>query len=115
MTVGQLIDWIVLNREGKVFKDFSLNEIAAAVKAGIANKTLYYATNADGSISGMILAHPNYRRRVLFVTENMAMSLATLKLFAKRAKAEFPGWRIEAMRHNRHRRFNTEKLYRKLT
>ena len=87
-------------------------EIASQVAEGLQNGTLYYMTDAEGKLCGMILA--KIEGNVLFVTENLSMSLKNLREFAKKAQIEFPQFKLEAMRHNKHRKFNTELIYNKL-
>ncbi len=113
ITVGALLDFILENREDKVFKGFTKEEVAGAVDEGLQDGTLFYATEQD-KISGMILAQKIHTPQVLFVVENLAMNLQNLGQFARMASERFPGWRLEAMRHGKHRKFDTEKLYRKL-
>ena len=113
ITAGQLLDFVLENRTDKVFKGFSKEEVAAAINEGIEDGTLFYATDGE-KITGMILGEKIETPKVIFVTENLAMSLKTLMIFARMANERFPGYRLEAMRHDRHRKFNTEQLYRKL-
>lgn len=112
-TVGQLLDFVLENRTNKVFKGFSDAQVAASIAEGLQDGTLFYAEK-EGKLIGMILAIKIHKPKVLFVTENLAMSLDTLKQFAIMAQARFPGWKLEAMRHGKHRKFDTTKLYKKL-
>ena len=113
ITAGQLLDFILEHREDKVFKGFSKEKVASLVREGIFNGTLYYSLSKDNKITGMILAEKR-EDNVLFILENLSMSIETLSEFAKIASYRFPGMKLEAMRHGQHRKFNTEKLYRKL-
>ena len=114
ITIGQMLDWVMEHRKGKVFKGYTRGEVAAALQEGVESNTLWYVSAPCGKIVGMILFTKLTKPKVLFVIENMAMSVKTLGVFAKRAKQEYPGWNIEGMRHDTHRKFNTSKLYRKL-
>ena len=113
ITVGALLEFILKHREDKVFKGFTKEEVAGAIAEGIEDGMLFYASDGE-KITGMILAEKIHTPKIVFVVENLAMSLRTLKQFAMMAQERFPGWKLEAMRHNKHRKFNTEKLYRKL-
>ena len=114
ISIGQMLDFVMEHRKGKVFKSYTRGEVAAALVEGVEDNTLWYVSTPDEKIVGMILFDKITMDKVLFVTENMAMSLDILGLFAARAKKEYPGWTIQAFRHNTHRKFNTSKLYRKL-
>ncbi len=113
ITAGDLLDFVLEHRENKVFKGYTKEEVAAAIAEGIQDGTLFYATK-DDKIIGMALAIKLDSPKVLFVIENLAMSITILGRFAKMASEKFPGWKIEAMRHDKHRKFDTQKLYRKL-
>lgn len=114
MTAGKILDFILENRGVKTFKGYTKEEIAAVILEGIENRTLYYAETPDGKVSGMILAIKVEKDRILFVVENLSMSMRNLKAFARKAYKEFPGYKLEAMRHEKIRHFNTDKLYKKL-
>lgn len=114
ITVGQLLDFVMENRKGKVFKGYTRGQVAAALTEGIEDGTLFYCATLDEKITGMILAFKIHEPKVLFVTENLAMKMSNLKEFARKAKIKFPGWSIEAMRHDKHRKYNTDRLYKKL-
>ena len=113
ITFGALLEFILKHREDKVFKGFTEGEVAGAVAEGIEDGMLFYASDGE-KITGMILGQKRPASKIMFVVENLAMSLSTLKQFAMMAQERFPGWTLEAMRHDKHRKFNTEKLYRKL-
>lgn len=115
MQVLDLIRFILQNKKDKVFIGMDEPEIAARIKQGIDERSLYYGIDGDGKLTGLILAEIVHDKKLIFVTENLAMSIENLKTFARRAKQEFPGYRLEAMRHGSHRRFDTNKLYNKLT
>lgn len=115
LTVGDLVDFILLNRGTTTFMGIEEPRIASMVSEGIEAGTMFYSVNPDNTISGMILAIKDDRQKVLFVTENLSMTIANLKAFAKRAKTQWPDYKLEAIRHGSHRHFNTNKLYTKLS
>lgn len=115
ITAGDLLDFILINKSDKTFKGMSKEEIAGAIIKGLDDSLILYSLEPTGNkIAGMILAEKDEDNKVIFVTENMAMSIALLRKFAQWCKQNYPGWNIEAMRHGKHRKFNTEKLYKKL-
>ena len=114
-TFGELMKFIMENKKDKTFLNYSEPQIACMVKEALDDNCLYYHQNIDGSISGMILAEISTGSRVLFVMECLSMCLSTLRLFARKAKVQFKGYRLEWMRHGKHKVFNTERVYNKLT
>ena len=113
-TIGDLLDFVMLNRGTTTFMGFTEERIAAMLKEGVEENTLFYALDNDGKIRGMILAVKDEKHGILFVTENLAMNMNNLKVFAKKAHATWPHLSLQAIRHGSHRIFNTGKLYHKL-
>jgi len=115
LTVGDLVDFILLNRGTTTFIGIDEPRIASMVREGIEGETLFYCVDSDNKISGMILAIKDDTQKILFVTENLSMTIHNLKAFAKRARTQWPDFKLEAIRHGSHRKFNTNKLYTKLS
>jgi len=115
LTVRDLMDFILLNRGTTTFMSMSEERIASMVRDGITDETLSYTVDNQGELTGMILAVKDDKQKILFVTENLSMNLTNLKAFASRAKAQWPDYKLEAIRHGSHRKFNTTELYNKLT
>jgi dihydrodipicolinate reductase len=114
MKVGEIINFIEINKKDKVFIGLTLPQIVWEVLEAIKKNSIWVIVN-DNTISGMILASIDHEHKKIFITRNLAMTLANLKHLAQKAKKEFVGYTIEAMRHDCHRKFNTEKLYKKLS
>ena len=115
LTVRDMVDFILLNRGTTTFMNMEEDRITWMVRDGIEDGTLFYSHDLDNNITGMILAVKDDKQKILFVTENLAMTMNNLKGFAKRAKQQWPEYKLEAIRHGSHRKFNTNKLYNKLT
>lgn len=97
------------------FMGYNEGEIAYMVRKGLEENSLYYSTNLEGEITGMILAEVDHKKKVVFVIENLSMNMRNLITFAQKARTQFHGYAIEAMRHiTKHRKYNTTKLYKKL-
>lgn len=114
-TFKDLYDFVLKSKGAKTFINYSDERVLCMLKEGLDDNTLFYNVNTEGKITGMILAVKDVKHKILFVTENLAMSLTTLKEFARKAKQTFPEYQLQAIRHGGHRKFNTEKLYNKLT
>lgn len=111
---SDLITFILLNK-GKTFNEYSTEkEIAWAVHFALENKTLYYSLDEWGNINGMIMAEKREPQHVLFIIENLAMSLKNLKQFARRASQDFKGYRLEWLKHGINKKHNTERIWKHL-
>lgn len=114
VTLGELYEFVIANKGTTTFMGYSNYTIMGLLKQGLDNNTLLFAQDFNGKVCGMILADKDDKRKILFVTENLSMTLSTLKQFAKIAKERWSEYRLEAIRHTGHRKFNTSKLYNKL-
>ena len=115
LTVRDLVDFILLNRGTTTFMNMEEPRIASMLRDGIQDGTMFYSLDSDNKLTGMILAVKDDEQKILFVTENLSMTLTNLKGFARRAKQQWPEYQLQAIRHGSHRKFNTNKLYAKLT
>jgi hypothetical protein len=91
-TFKDLLDFIMSNKADKVFKGYTIHQIAFMVKEAIAEDCLYYALNDSGCITGMILAKQSIPSKTVWVEENLAMTLDNLRAFAIQAKRQFSGF-----------------------
>lgn len=110
----ELVEFVLANKSDRTFKGYTDEQIISMLRDGIENHSLYYEQGLDGRIKGMILASVDSQRKLLWVDENLAMSLGTLRRFAQKAKINFPNYSIAGKRHGRDVYFDTAKLYSKL-
>lgn len=115
MRIIDIIDFIEKHKKGDMFASCPAHydlavEIDRASKAG----TIFYATDLTGKISGMILADILPDKKEIYVKENLAMSISTLRLFAKKALATWPDYKLRWHKHGIYKSHNTEKVYKKL-
>ena len=113
-TFKDLYEFVLANKTDKSFLGFSDERIVQMLYEGIHDKTLFYSLNTDGTLKGMLLFGLSHKDKFIFILENLSMSIPTLREFARKSAIEFPGYRWEAMRHGKHRKFST-KFYNKLT
>jgi hypothetical protein len=115
ITLGELYEFVIANKGTRTFMGLSDDEIKEMLIKGCQDGTMLFALNFNNKVSGMILAIKDSEKKILFVIENLAMTLSNLRAFAKIAKERYKGYKLEAIRHGSHRKFNTDKLYNKLT
>lgn len=105
-TVGDLYEFIMKYKGNKVFTEYTPAQIVTLIYEGIHNKTLCYSLDDNGTINGMILAEVRPTSKILFIVENLAMSLENLKRFAARAKKQYPGYKLEGYKHGKIRNYD---------
>ena len=113
-TFKDLIDFIVTHKTNKTFLGMSKGEIEHQVLQGLNNETMYYTTDIEGNITGMILAEKREESGILFVTENLAMNISNLRIFAKMAKQRLGNYKLEWLKRGIHKSHSTDKIYKKL-
>ena len=112
---SDLVDFVLLNK-GDTFKEYPTeNDIAWAIHFALQNGTLYYSIDERGNIDGMIMAEKRECEHVLFVIENLSMSLKNLKQFVRRTKVDFVGWKLEWQKHGIQKKHDTNRIYKHLT
>jgi len=57
MTVGDLTDYIMENRAGKVFVDWSREEVRLHIEHSLKNNAIVYSTNEAGNFNGVEFFH----------------------------------------------------------
>jgi hypothetical protein len=112
-TFGDLVAFVLLNRSDKVFKGMSEETVAKLLYKKMQDKLLYYTTD-EYNITGMIIATKHEEAKILFIDENLAMTMKNLKKFAARSKQDFPGYRLEWYKNNIHQFPDRDKIYAKL-
>ena len=115
ITVQDIVNFILENKKDKVFINQTLDEIVLQVYKGVEDETIFYSTDEDGKVNGMVLAELRPDEGVLFITENLAMSLKTLKNMATTFGPRFKGYRLEWLKHGIYKQHNTDKVYKKLS
>ena len=112
---GDLVAFVLLNK-GDTFTEYEGEyQIALKMKDSLDKGLLYYSYDGLGRIDGMIMAEKREESKVIFVIENLALSLKNLKAFARRAKKDFEGYELRWYKNGILKTHNTEHIYKKLT
>jgi len=112
-TIRDLVDFVLLNRSDKVFRDMTEDSIAMQLALAIEEGTCLYH-EVEGKIAGLIIAELRREEGVLFVTENLAMNMNNLMLFASIAKRKWPDYKLKWMKNGHYKNHNTDRVYKKL-
>lgn len=113
-TFKNLLDFVLANKSNKTFLGMTKMHIIHLLQAGIQEGTLLYNQDSTGKIDGMILAEKRDKDKILFITENLSMNMHNLQTFASVAKQRWPEYRLEWLKHGKHKQHPTERIYNKL-
>jgi len=114
LTFGDLTKFVLEHKGNSTFRGYSKEHIMMMLAKGVEKGTLYYATDYNNNITGMILATKHEDTKILFIDENLAGTKANLMKFAARAQKEFVGYKLEWYKKGTHQLPNTNKVYAKL-
>lgn len=112
---GDLIGFILKNKSDKTFIGMSQMDIIYYVRSAIEQGTLLYNLNELGVIDGMIMGELRPEDKVLFITENLAISKENLQKFAKVGRERWPEYKLEWLKRGIHKQHDTNKIYTKFT
>lgn len=110
---GDLVEFVMEHRKDKVFTDMNKMQVASKLYKYTQINSLYYAVS-EGKITGMILADIDFDNKILFVTENLALTLLNMRNFARKAAIEYPGFKIDGLRHDKPITYKMDNLLKKL-
>lgn len=114
ITLGELVEFVLVNRKGNAFKDYSEEVIAASLKRGADNGLMFY-TATDGLVDGVILLHHDTANNVIWVHDILTTTHKAFKLIVGLYKTKFNGMKIAGLRHGKPMHYNSERLYRLVT
>jgi len=111
MTIYQLVDYVMLNRTGKVFDGYSPINIADTFVEAAQDNLLLYAADGD-TITGV--CHAKRFGRIIHVCNILTTKKGVLRQFIKRFTELHPGFELRAERNGRLKNYNTQRLISKI-
>lgn len=113
-TFGDLVKFVLENKTNKTFIGYPLSKIEMMLLNCMEAGTLLYSLDSDKNITGMILAQDYPEDKILYVEENLAMNLSTLRKFAAEAKVRWPDHKLKWIKHSNEKEHDSSKVYHKL-
>ena len=111
-TGKEIVDFILANRKDKTFK-CSVEQIVYKILKAIQNNCICYNITPEGKVNGVLIATRDDTNKILYITDNLAMTLSNLKIFARMAKHYYPDYKLAYHKHDT-QRIETDKVYNKL-
>jgi len=113
-TFKDLLDFILLHKEDKTFVGYSFLDIANLLNKALKEQSLFFEQDLDGKIAGVIIADISHKDKIIYVQENLAMSISRLGRFALKARQNWPDYKLEYTKHGKYKKPNTDELYKRL-
>jgi hypothetical protein len=113
ITFEDMLWFVMRNKTDKCFRGMNILQIAYILKQALDEGSLWY--NAiNGNITGMIVFSIDNNKKIIFVKHNLAMSIATLKQFAAKAKRDFGNYTFHWYRRDKHKVHTGKQLYKSI-
>lgn len=113
-SIGDMVQFVLKNRGSKCFIGHSEAQVCGQLYTCMENGTLLYTINDNAELNGIIIAEIRESEGVLFVAEALTEGLHCIREIVKTARKRWPDLRLEWWRRGIHKRYNTERIYRKL-
>lgn len=115
-TLGELVEFVIANRKGKAFIDYSEPEIANLILQSSEEGGLFYLTNNDNKVCGIVLATIDSNLHTFFVNDILTTDKDAFKRFIVAFKDKFSNFNIRGERRRgkegtpRLINYNTQRL-----
>lgn len=115
ITLGQLVKFILANRKGKAFKDYSEQTIAFQLIEASRNNALLYDVNEVGNPCGIIVCERDDTNKILHVHDILITdSRRTLGKFIRYFKQHLPDYTLSEQKKDQRVLVKTDKLCRRI-
>lgn len=115
LQIKDIVKFILENRKNKAFRDWSKEAIAVEFSKAFDKKSAVYSLNPAGKINGVVIGEASYEYKVFHVRDILTTEEGVLKKLIKKFLELYPGWDIQAYRHDKLTRyFNTPLLIKKI-
>lgn len=99
VTLGDLVLYVLNNRRGNAFKDYSEHDIASNILQAVNNNgILHYAVNDNGTICGIVVASRDEEAKKIFVDDILTTEDWVFKKFIEILRDNYSKYRIHAQR-----------------
>lgn len=108
-----LVEFVLANRRRKAFVGWGPVDIAEALVQAGQERTLLYATDGN-EITGVVHGNIYRQSKTIYVCNVLTTRKGVLQSFIKRFAVLWPGYKLEARRHDRIKHYDTPRLVQKL-
>jgi len=99
ITVNEMVDFVLQYRRGKVFEDWTAQELLITFRSAIIENCIGVDTQ-DNKIVGIGLGEPNHLYRIFHVSNILTISKGSVGRLSKLFQRLYPGWDIQGNRRN---------------
>lgn len=99
MTVGELIKWILENKRGRAFKDWTQEQIVSAVCSSIETGSIIYTTE-NNQFTGVALFVKDIENKVAETGPVLTVTRSALPQIVAYFKQNYPDWTLQIHSRN---------------
>src|SRR5256885_1069863 len=115
LKIKDLVEFVVKNRRGEAFKDWSEDELAINFRDGIDKNCLTFSLDEKEEIDGVLLAEIFPEYKVLHIENFLTTRRGLMNKFLSKYFEWYPGWELQANRHGHLIRYkDTPRLIQKI-
>ena len=101
----QIADWILANRRGKAFLDYSREQIINELANSVINNSGLVSTNDRGVIDGVVTCKIDREKKLCYV-QNILANHTVMKRMLQYFNETFPSYHLYGIRHGKEKHFN---------
>lgn len=98
VSIGELKDWILSNRRGCAFKDYTAHRIICQITSAANNNTIAYVLDTNQQLCGVGIGHL-VGDTLFFVDDVLITQKSSLKILVEWLKQQYPKRTIIGLRH----------------
>jgi hypothetical protein len=114
VTIEQLVQYILKNRRGNAFKDYSQHLIENGIKIAYNQGTMLCAVNNDGEVCGIVIARAYHEQRIMDILDILTTEKWVLPKFVREFLARFPEYELTGLRDGIRVDYKTKALCNKI-
>lgn len=105
-TIREIVDWIVQNRKGKAFENYSEHQIATELLNCSERNTMLLSIDKCGNIVGVVTAQAMTDKKIMFVWNILTIRKGICKEMLLEFFKIWPNYTLEGIKkHNKLRKF----------
>lgn len=98
-TLGDLVEFVLRNRKGKAFANYSELDIASSILDCSRNEVMHYLVNSSNCVCGIVIATKDIDNKVMFVREILTTEGWAFKEFVKLLLKQYSNFKLQAQRY----------------
>jgi hypothetical protein len=112
--VARLVEYVVKNRRGRAFLNWTVEDMDREFRDGILHKMLVYATDQRDDICGIVHGYADESKKQFHVANILSSKKFVLPKFIQMFDMLYPGYTLVAKRHDKIKTYNLPQFRRKV-